>query len=114
MTSRHRILRRGRSYSSGGERGLHFICLNASIARQFEFIQQNWLNDSTFGGLVCEDDPLVGSRRSAGSGSLTLPPPPENRLSRRVGGLERFVKVKGGGYFFLPSLCALRFLAQLP
>jgi Dyp-type peroxidase family len=115
VTNRHRILRRGRPYEDGGTRGLHFICLNASIDRQFEFIQQNWLNDNTFGGLDGEDDPIVGQRLDrAASGAVTLPPPADSRWRNRIDGLSRFVTVKGGAYFFLPSLTALRFLAGLP
>jgi Dyp-type peroxidase family len=123
LTNRHRILRRGRPYKDAqNNEGIHFICLNASIERQFEFIQQNWINDSSFGGLNREDDPIVGPRLdNAKAGSMTLPPPAETRLRRRVGvpelkvpGLSQFVTVKGGGYFFLPSLTALRYLAHLP
>jgi Dyp-type peroxidase family len=115
VSNRHRILRRGRPYRNGHERGLHFICLNADIERQFEFIQQNWINDGTFGGLDGEDDPLIGQRLGhAAVGCVTLPPPADTRVPRRVAGLARFVTVKGGGYFFLPSLTALRYLAGLP
>ncbi len=115
VTNRHRILRRGRPYEDGREKGLHFICLNANIARQFEFIQQNWINEPTFGGLDGEDDPVVGPRQGhASHGQMTLPPPAEDRVRRRVLGLTRFVTVKGGAYFFLPSLTALRYLAQAP
>ena len=32
------------------ERGLHFICLNANIARQFEFVQHTWLNNPSSAG----------------------------------------------------------------
>lgn len=114
IVNRHRILRRGRLYESGsGERGLHFIGLNASISRQFEFIQQNWINDATFGGLCGEDDPLIGSRQPpADASDYTVPPPPENRVSRRLPHLRRFVTVRGAGYFFLPSLSALRYLSN--
>jgi Dyp-type peroxidase family len=114
VTRRHRILRRGRPYEKDGRRGLHFICLNADIARQFEFIQQNWINDATFGGLDGEDDPLVGARVGrAAAGCVTLPPPAEHRVHARATGLAPFVTVKGGGYFFLPGLTALRFLAGM-
>jgi len=34
-------------------------------------------------------------------------------LRTRVHNLERFVTVKGGAYFFLPSMSALRYLAAL-
>ena len=63
---RHRIIRRGRSYGNrsqnvyvddGQERGLHFICLNSNIERQFEFIQQNWANNQSFSALYNETDP---------------------------------------------------------
>ena len=43
------------------ERGLHFICLNANIARQFEFVQHTWLNNPKFAGLYDDADPLVGA-----------------------------------------------------
>ncbi|HTG88785.1 MAG TPA: hypothetical protein VL914_01280 [Vicinamibacterales bacterium] len=117
VSNRHRILRRGRPYQDGQNQGLHFICLNASIERQFEFIQQNWTNDSTFGGLDQEDDPLVGGPEdAAGRWTFTLPPPADTRFRRRVTlpGLASFVTVRGGAYFFLPSLTALRYLAHLP
>src|SRR6185503_17140640 len=55
---RHRVLRRGRSWGEpldrlkaidgvrdGKRRGLLFICLQASIARGFEFVQQTWLSN---------------------------------------------------------------------
>ena len=60
----HRILRRGRKYGAtvtdrhtddGAERGLLFICLNADIARQFEFVQQTWLLNKNFATLVRRD-----------------------------------------------------------
>ena len=119
VTNRHRILRRGRVYGAPlsdplaatdeGERGLLFTCLNADIGRQFEAIQHGWINDPTFGGLYNEQDPLVGSQPTGG-GSLTIGTSP---VRRRLHGIPRFVTVRGGGYFFLPSLSALRFLSAL-
>ena len=67
--NRHRLLRRGRSYGrplenplvdDGAERGLHFICLNSDLERQFEFVQQTWVSNPVFDGLDGEVDPLVG------------------------------------------------------
>ena len=72
----HRILRRGREYGPGlspedalapaptdePERGLHFICLNANISRQFEFLQNAWIMSTKFSGLTGESDPLIGNR----------------------------------------------------
>jgi Dyp-type peroxidase family len=116
--NRHRILRRGRSYGvrpedrrvdDGVPRGLHFLCLNSDIERQFEFVQQTWINNPVFGGLDGEVDPLVGNL-TKGDEIFTAQSDP---LRTRVHNLKRFVTVKGGAYFFLPSLRALRYLASL-
>jgi len=32
-------------------RGLNFICLNANISRQFEFLQNAWVANTKFSGL---------------------------------------------------------------
>lgn len=111
IAQRHRILRRGRPYETANEVGLHFICLNASISRQFEFVQQNWINEPTFGGLNGEVDPLIGERDKSGvTNGFTIPPSAESLLPRPLEPLKRFVSVRGGGYFWLPSLSALHFL----
>ena len=116
--NRHRILRRGRSYgdrakdprvNDGQDRGLIFICLNSDIERQFEFVQQTWINNPVFGGLDGEVDPLVGNIPK-GDSIFTVQGEP---LRTRVHGLSRFVTVKGGAYFFLPSMRALKYLASL-
>jgi Dyp-type peroxidase family len=116
--NRHRILRRGRPYGrrpenprvdDGAERGLHFICLNSDIERQFEFVQQTWINNPVFGGLNGEVDPLVGYVEKADA-IMTVPADP---VRTRVHNIRRFVSVKGGAYFFLPSIRALRYLASL-
>jgi Dyp-type peroxidase family len=114
--NRHRLLRRGRAYGDrivnklvddGQERGLHFICLNADIERQFEFVQQTWINNPVFGGLNDEVDPLMGDQDARGIHTI-----PEDPLRSRLHGLPRFVHVKGGAYFFLPGMTALRYLAS--
>jgi deferrochelatase/peroxidase EfeB len=107
--NRHRILRRGRPYGVPGQpRGLMFIGLNADIERQFEFIQQNWINDAGFGELRHERDPIIGWR-VGDDDTFTIPRPP---LRQRVHGMQSFVTPRGGGYFFLPGLRALAYLAQ--
>ena len=117
----HRILRRGREYAfetadAGGDRvvqrGLRFICLNANISRQFEFIQAAWLANPKFEGLD-EGDPLVANRKPLATGrpSDTFTRPQPNGLCRRSAALPQFVTVRGGAYFFLPGLRALRYFA---
>ncbi|MGE0814043.1 MAG: Dyp-type peroxidase [Vicinamibacterales bacterium] len=125
----HRILRRGREYGPSlepadavqaappgeAERGLHFVCLNANLSRQFEFLQNAWLMNTTFADLRGETDPLVGTRESLpgcpATGEFSWPQ--EGAPARRVDGLPQFVTVKGGEYFFLPGLRALRYLSSL-
>jgi Dyp-type peroxidase family len=112
INRRHRLLRRGRSYgspASGEECGVHFICLNANLARQYEFVQHTWVNNPVFNGLEDETDPLVG-RRSSKRSYFTTPARP---VRRRYTELPQFVHVRGGAYFFLPGIRALRFLASV-
>ena len=118
IVNRHRLVRRGRKYgarqwSSACEPmtalteftkpGLMFVALNADIERQFEFIQQNWINDPGFAEMSDERDPLVGVREP-GRDSFTMSAKPPRK---RVSGLPDFVTVKGGEYFFLPGVGGL-------
>ena len=122
----HRLIRRGREYGPAlslddalrpgpdEPRGLQFICLVANISRQFEFVQNAWIANAKFDGLSDETDPLLGNREpqhgGAPSDRFTLPQadgPP-----RRLEGLPRFVTVRGGAYFFLPGIRALRYIAE--
>jgi len=116
ISRRHRLLRRGRKFSlptkestkdsPKNEQGLYFIVLNADLRRQYEFVQQQWINDPSFNGLDNDRDPLVGDNSG---GEFTIQAKPINRHLR---GLPQFVVMKGGGYFFLPGLRALGFLAS--
>jgi Dyp-type peroxidase family len=113
INHRHRILRRGRGFLTedpdGTVRtGLYFACFNSNIARQFEFIQHSWLGDPGFNLLDDATDPLVGLRHGGG-GTFTEQARP---LRRRYLDLPQFVHVRGGAYFFMPGVNALRFLAE--
>lgn len=128
--NRHRILRRGRTYGkpiaesmeptdilsaedSGGERGIHFICFNANISRQFEFIQHTWINNPKFNGLYSDDDPLIGDRDQEGVGGKGTFTQQATPVRKCVNGLPRFVQVRGGAYFFMPGISAVRYLASM-
>ena len=139
MTARHRILRRGKPYGKdlfdlrvldgaedpqalraildlkddGQRRGLHFLSVNASIKSQFEFVQQTWANNPHFNGLTANRDPLVGDHARPGDApsSMLVPGCPHGL---RTSPLPRFITMRGGAYFFMPSLTALRFLAEKP
>jgi Dyp-type peroxidase family len=116
---RHRLLRRGIPYGpplpagaatdDGQDRGLLFVAYQASIARQFELIQQQWFNQPDFPPGVRPEpgaDPLVG--QPSGRHEVRLP----TEHGHVAIGLDRFVTVTAGGYFFTPSIRALALLAR--
>ncbi|MDA9526491.1 hypothetical protein XI06_40630 [Bradyrhizobium sp. CCBAU 11434] len=115
---RHRLLRQGLPYGArlpadaaaddGAARGAIMLLVNADIARQFEFVQKVWINDGDFAGLGNDKDPVIGG--NDGSGSFTIPRAGAPR--RRLQGLPAFVSTRGGEYFFLPGIAALRSFAE--
>jgi len=111
----HRLLRRGREYGNAlpaTEAGLYFICLNANLARQFEFIQGAWLANSKFAGMTNEQDPLLGNRGAFPGNQPTdrFTQPKAEGPCRVAKSLPQFVTVRGGAYFLLPGLKALAWL----
>jgi deferrochelatase/peroxidase EfeB len=124
----HRVLRRGREYGPGlspeqalqpnypdqEEHGIQFVCLNANISRQFEFVQGAWIMSTKFNGMSGESDPLLGNRQPIPGCPVTdnFLLPQESGPARRIEGLPQFVTVRGGAYFFLPGIRGLRFLCS--
>ena len=109
LVRQHRIIRRGRPYSSADGDGLLFLCFNANIQRQFEFVQHSWVNNPKLAGLYDEVDPILGTQPREG-GNFTVP---GDVVAKRHTALPSFVDTRGGAYFFLPSMSALRYLANL-
>jgi deferrochelatase/peroxidase EfeB len=124
----HRLIRRGREYGtklSPDERlqpqplnekpsGLQFVCLNANISRQFEFIQSAWLMSGKFDGLNEESDPLLGNREPVvGCPVDKFSLPVAGGVRQQLQDLPRFTTIRGGAYFFLPGVRALRYLARI-
>ena len=115
--NRRRMIRRGGTYGralpegaaeDGVERGIAAFVGCASLIRQFEFAQNVWSNDPKFHELGNERDPIIGNQD--GSFDFTMPKRP---IRRKVTGLPAFTTVRGGAYFFLPGLRALRWLTNL-
>jgi Dyp-type peroxidase family len=121
--SRHRILRRGFSYgpfldykkenkdgyldADDKRRGLLFVAVNADLLRQFIFLQQTWVNNTGFQGGINQKDPLVGD--CDGTNVMEIPRDPARRM---ISNVPRFVEMRGGAFFFLPGISALRYLAS--
>jgi deferrochelatase/peroxidase EfeB len=113
LNNRRRILRRGLPYgardAADGEHGIVLLAVCASLFRQFEFVQQQWLNyglDFNAGNDTC---PLVGIHDA--NAKFVIPAAPGGApfiLDR----LPQLVEMRGGDYFFTPSLTALRMIGQ--
>jgi Dyp-type peroxidase family len=115
--NRRRMIRRGATYGphlpdgapdDGVERGIAAFVICASLIRQFEFAQNVWVNDRNFHELGNERDPIIGHQ----DGTLEYKIP-KRPIRRTIKGLPAFTTVRGGAYFFLPGLNALRYLAGL-
>ena len=116
LSARHRLLRRGMPYGEplppdapgddGHERGLVFVCLQASIERQFEVVQAQWCNDGNPFGLGADRDFLVGDP-TFGSNKMTVQGRPPRFLSPQ----PLFTVTRGGEYLFAPGVAALRAIA---
>ncbi len=72
LANRRRILRRGMPYGDSRDRsddqaehGVIFMALGADIARQFEFVQQQWLNYGNDFRRANDKDPLLGNHSQA-------------------------------------------------
>lgn len=114
-----RLVRRGMPYGLDFDaanpddtpRGLLGNFIGASIGAQFEAIMCDWLNlglhDPT---ITRRNDPLIGANTPETSAfDLRL----IDGTSYRLRGFPRFVTTKGGAYTFLPSVKAIKFLAEL-
>jgi Dyp-type peroxidase family len=116
LTNRRRILRRGMPYGTTtpdntSEHGVIFMALCANLFNQFEFIQQQWIQYGSSFNLGNDADPLVGTH--TGTGKFVIPTDPAKPgVPHFCANLPQFVETRGGDYFFLPSLTALRMIAQ--
>ena len=120
LNKRRRILRRGLPYGTfdkekgtdEGEHGIIFMAICASVFRQFEFVQQQWMNyglDFNVGNDTC---PVIGKRDPEADTKFVIASDPANSkppfLCDRV---PQFVTTRGGEYFFIPSVSALQMIA---
>lgn len=113
--NRRRMIRRGATYGpalpddapdDGVDRGIAAFIICADLVRQFEFAQNVWINDKTFHELGNEHDPICGTQD--GTLDFTVPKRPIRKVHK---GIPAFTTLRGGAYFFLPGMSALRYLA---
>ncbi|WP_052442818.1 Dyp-type peroxidase [Streptacidiphilus neutrinimicus] len=125
-----RIMRRGAPYgqpfdptsgTAGGPdaaRGLLFVCYQADLVEQFEFIQKHWINTDDFPpGRKAKPGPdgmIAGRLPDENAGVLHYESAAPDGTGRTTTPLEvrRFVRTEGAVYAFAPSISALKALAQ--
>jgi deferrochelatase/peroxidase EfeB len=120
----HRVIRRGMPYGPTYdptqpydriERGLLGYFINSSIENQYEFVLQHWVNDGEFAGAVRlppkSKDPMIGAQDTAES--IFVIPQANGAPPIKVTGFSTFIKTKGAAYCFLPSITAVKFIANL-
>ena len=114
-----RIVRRGIPYGKevkddpdpAAPRGLLFMCFQRDINHQFEFIQRSWVDNVIFPrGILFQkdtgDDPLIGQD----PGEPQQWPKAWGKDGKKSFNFESAVTLKGGEYFFAPSIPFLRSL----
>ena len=114
----HVLLRRGSAYGpvlpegtvedDGVDRGIVLAIVNADPARQFEFVQSQWVNDGNFVGEGARSDPIVGRRDAANDYVY-----PARPVRKHLHGLPDFTVVRGGEHVFLPGIGGLKWLSEL-
>lgn len=119
LSNRRRMIRRGLPYGDShssrtddGDHGIIFMAINASLRRQFEFVQQQWMNYGNDFQLSNEADALVGNHGPEGGSAVIQTEPDDPRPPFFCNRLPRLVETRGGDYFFIPSLSALRQIAE--
>ena len=120
LVNHRRITRRSLPYgpsipegdpvNDADEHGMCFIALNASISRQFEFIYQHWIGNGHDAGQGSDKDILVGNHEGRESFVIQGTDDPNNPPFV-CGRLPNFVELRGGDYFFVPSMTALKMIA---
>ena len=127
LNNRRRILRRGLPYDDSAhvapgseERGIVMLVVCASLVRQFEFVQQQWINYGLDAGAGSDTCPLTGNHSDGTAGGkngpkakFVIPSDPESgKPPFIVEGIPQFVETRGGEYFFVPSMTALRMIGM--
>ena len=90
------------------QRGLLFLCYVGSIARQFEFVQQAWVDAPDFPQVGSGVDPIMGQPHTGTLPFLGAAPFSEDPANKPQLDVAHFVTMEGGDYFFAPALDAIQ------
>ncbi|MGD1911502.1 MAG: Dyp-type peroxidase [Rivularia sp. (in: cyanobacteria)] len=114
-----RIARRAISYGQSKDimntpdtgSGLLFLCFQADIAKQFNFLQDRWANPDRFVKVGVGTDPVIGQP------GCNQDSPVQHKWPQKWGEadtvdypFQKSITMKGGEYFFAPSISFLQSL----
>jgi Dyp-type peroxidase family len=114
----HRIARRGIPFGHRDtdmkdrpekDVGLLFMCFQKDISSQFEFLQQIWANNENFPKPGTGVDGVIG--QTGGAPASPQPWPTkygDDSSPPRAFDFANFVTMKGGEYFFCPSISGIK------
>jgi len=91
-----------------GDRGVLFLSIQASIENQFEFLQSRWMNDPSRPKMPGGNDMIVGQNAAAEHDVRQCTIFGGGLQQAQVSAANQWVIPTGGGYFFVPSISALR------
>lgn len=110
----HRIARRGISYGAtdqtkalSNRAGLLFLCYQADIANQFNFMQWAWSNPNNFVQVNVGTDPIIG-QAAPDARNQNWPIKWGEPETKPGFNFQLWVHLKGGEYFFSPSISSLK------
>ena len=121
-TQTHRLLRRGIPFggslgaAKGGgvddPRGLLFFAYQSDINLQFEFVQSAWVNEPNFPVADAGQDPIITPAENETKAARldACPFHQKGKTGKCPVEFRHFVKTRGGGYFFSPSIDMLKTL----
>lgn len=120
LSNRRRVIRRGLPYGEvkdpmrdDGNHGIVIMMLNASINRQFEFVQQQWINYGNDFKAANDKEIILGNHGDEYPSKAVLQVEPDSdEAPYFLNKIPRLVETRGGDYFFIPSMTALRMIAQ--
>lgn len=119
LVDRRRILRRGLPYGKvkdptrdDGNHGIIFMALNVDIKRQFEFVQQQWINYANDFKEGNDKEVLLGNHDAKNPGKVVFQVEKgSGKAPHFVNNIPRLIEARGGDYFFIPSITALKMIA---
>lgn len=122
LSNRRRLLRRGLPYGQvkdrtrdDGNHGIIIMMVNADINRQYEFVQQQWINYGNDFRAGNDKDIILGNHsldERFPSKAVIQVEPDSDEMPYFLPNIPRFVETRGGDYFFIPSMTALRMIAR--